>query len=363
MNYTPFTPGFLQAREAALQQWFSTIVASLDDGPEQGSLQPVSGDASFRRYFRGKTATRSWILMDAPPEREAIKPFIDIAGHLAGAGVCVPSIHAIDAAQGFLCLEDFASTLLWAPLHEAGNDNDFGRAGALYEQAMQQLVLIQGCNPIDAGLPAYDEALLGREVALFSDWFCEGILQVTPSSDERSMLDDAYGYLIEMACAQPRVFVHRDYHSRNLMYRGALPPGVLDFQDAVWGPVTYDLVSLLRDCYIAWPAGQVLVWAEQYRLQAMACGIEVQDDPLAFRRDFDLMGIQRHLKAVGIFSRLWLRDGKSAYMKDIPRTLNYITTVAPAYPHLSAFTQWLQVVVLPRVDSAIARETAKGKTA
>jgi aminoglycoside/choline kinase family phosphotransferase len=363
MNFTPYTDDFLQARQAALQQWFSSLVPSLSDGPEDGVLQPVSGDASFRRYFRGRTRTKSWILMDAPPERENSHPFISVARQLSAAGVSVPAIHACDTGRGFMCLDDFGSTLLWEPLNRAAMAQDPEQAGSLYGSAMQQLILIQRCSTADAGLPLYDRPLLLREMALFSDWFCGGIMQLQFDADEKSMFGDLQDFLAEAACAQPQVYVHRDFHSRNLMYRPGLPPGVLDFQDAVTGPVTYDLVSLLRDCYIAWPVDQVLEWAEQYRQQALAAGIRVQDSGTAFRRDLDLMGIQRHLKAIGIFSRLWLRDGKPGYLKDIPRTLAYITGVAPAYPQLQAFADWLQSSVQPGLEAALHRALKAGKPA
>jgi aminoglycoside/choline kinase family phosphotransferase len=362
MNFTPYTPDFLQARQTALQHWFSAQVPQLADGPEVEQLQPVSGDASFRRYFRGRTRTRTWILMDAPPEREDSRPFVTVARQLATGGVCVPVIHAWDQENGFMCLDDFGSTLLWEPLQQALVKQDLAEAGLLYQSAMQQLVKIQRCDTQGAAtLPSYDQALLMREMALFSEWFCSGIMQLAPEETGRGQMPAVHDFLVDAACAQPQVFVHRDFHSRNLMYRQALPLGVLDFQDAVVGPATYDLVSLLRDCYIAWPDAQVKQWAENYRQMAVAAGVGIQDSAAQFERDFDLMGVQRHLKAVGIFSRLWLRDGKPGYLKDIPRTLGYIVSVASAYPELAAFTAWLRNQVQPGLEAALARALAQGQ--
>jgi aminoglycoside/choline kinase family phosphotransferase len=345
----------LQQREQALQQWFVSIAPSLNDGSVQGSLSAVSGDASFRRYFRGFTNTQSWILVDAPPDKENSHTFVEIARRLARGGVAVPEVMAVDLELGFMCLADFGDTLLWSKLDAVQrNASEQPHADALYHSAFMELVKIQQCDGSTPPLPLYDEALLLREMRLFTDWFCGGIMQMTLSSFEVGMLENVYRFLADAARAQPQVFVHRDYHSRNLMYRAGKSPGVIDFQDAVLGPVTYDLVSLLKDVYISWPRAQVNDWVLVYAAYAQDAGVLGHVQPQQFLRAFDLMGVQRHLKVAGIFGRLWLRDGKSRYLQDIPLTLRYIDEVVPEHPELQVFAEWLQAKVLPGLEAALA---------
>jgi aminoglycoside/choline kinase family phosphotransferase len=326
------------------------------DSPPHGDIRAVSGDASFRRYFRGFTGSRSWILVDAPPAKESSHTFVEIARRLARGGVAVPEVVQINLELGFMCLADFGDTLLWSKLDAAQEDPDAQpTADALYHSAFSELLKIQQCDGSTPPLPLYDEALLLREMRLFTDWFCGGIMQFKLSAFEISMLEHVYGFLVEAALAQPQVFVHRDYHSRNLMYRDHAPPGVLDFQDAVLGPVTYDLVSLLKDCYIAWPRERVDGWVLEYAAEAAHAGILVDVVPQKFLRDFNLMGLQRHLKVAGIFGRLWLRDGKSRYLQDIPLTLRYISEVLPDYPELKVFSDWLQTKILPGLEAALVQ--------
>lgn len=305
-------------RLEALRQW-------LEQQPALDNFQiaTASADASFRRYFRitvpnGKTL----IAMDAPPDKEDCGPFIDVTQRLEQAGLRVPHIHAKNLRQGFLLLDDLGEQDY---LQSLSNDN----VDALYRPAIEALIKLQRAD--DRGLPRYDAALLQTEMSLFDDWFLQHHLGLTLDHQARRVLDQLHKVLIENAASQPQVFVHRDYHARNLMFEPACPPGIIDYQDAVIGPITYDLVSLLRDCYIAWPQEQVEHWALLFRDHAMACGQLGAVEESTFLRWFDLMGIQRHLKAIGIFSRLNHRDGKSGYLADIPRTLDYLEQVSRRY--------------------------------
>lgn len=351
---TPLTPETLRQRAAGLQQWFGELLPRIQGGTLQGALRPVSGDASFRRYFRGVTDQGTWILVDAPPEHENSKPFVHVATLLAAGGVAVPAVIATDLSRGFMCLGDLGDTVLWTLLEAARLDPDHRpTASALYQSAFAELLKIQRCDATT--LPPYDAALLLRELRLFTEWFCGGLMQRSLSTAEHALLEDVYAFLVQAALAQPQRFVHRDYHSRNLMYRAGQPPGVIDFQDAVRGPVTYDLVSLLKDCYIEWPRAQVNAWALDYAAQAQRAGILDNVDAAAFLRDFDLMGAQRHIKVLGIFSRLWLRDGKRGYLRDIPLTLRYLVSVLPEHPAMAAFARWLHTAILPDLDAALVR--------
>ncbi|MCB1863894.1 MAG: phosphotransferase [Chromatiales bacterium] len=303
------------------------------------AIAPASGDASFRRYFRAVADGRSWIVMDAPPERENVTPFIAVAETLARAGVQVPRLHAIDRDRGYLLLDDLGSRLYLPALTNATADG-------LYGDALGALATMQAAAPC-ADLPPYDEALLRREMALFPDWLLGRHLGLEPEAAERSVWEVVQDILVANALEQPRVFVHRDYHSRNLMCVDARNPGVLDFQDAVCGPVTYDLVSLLKDCYIAWPRARVVDWAMGYFRLAAARGVLDASLEMRWLRWFDLMGVQRHLKAAGIFARLNHRDGKAGYLPDIPRTLGYITAIADEYPELGGLAAMIERHVAP----------------
>ncbi len=296
----------------------------------------ASSDASFRRYFRIKTSDGTFIVMDAPPDKEKLVPFIQVAGLMANAGLHTPAIFQHNLADGFLLLEDLGSHCLLEVINTQNADT-------LYETACDSLFKLQSkCALLNSPLPAYDRALLERELAIFEEWFLGHYLDIeTPAIWQK-----VCSLLINSALEQPITLVHRDYHSRNLMVLADNDLGVIDFQDAVLGAITYDLVSLLRDCYIAWDTEQVENWmtAHYKRLHAadlINCELE------QFRRWFDLMGMQRHLKAIGIFSRLNFRDNKPNYLNDIPRTLNYVVTVAKHYPELDEFSAFLTNTLLP----------------
>lgn len=324
----------MNPREQQLRLWLDGIVGAAY------VLTRASDDASFRRYFRVQTEDGdSHIVMDAPPELENTGPFARISALLAAAGVHVPEVLAWDRQQGFMLLTDLGDRQYASVLSEQTVDK-------LYRDALVTLFRLQGITDTDS-LPPYDRALLQRELGIFREWLLEAALQWTPDAGQETMLNGVFARLVENALAQPRVFVHRDYHSRNLMYCESNNPGVLDFQDAVYGPVTYDLVSLLRDCYIAWPAQRVQQWLQQCWQDLHAAG-RIDCDIDTFRRWFDLMGMQRHLKAAGIFCRLKLRDGKDGYIADIPRTLNYVISVATAYPEFADFAAFLESEVMPR---------------
>ncbi len=337
----------MDQRAAALRDWASE---QLND--ENIQLAPASADASFRRYFRVHHDKRSYILMDAPPPQEDVRPFVAVARALLQADVHVPQVLAEDVARGFLLLSDLGNQTYLNALNASSVDQ-------LYGDALMALHRIQRGGPGEEALPSYDQALLLREMRLFSDWLIGQYLQL-PLDDVQDMLEEVYRLLAESALTQPRVCVHRDYHSRNLMLLDENNPGILDFQDAVFGPITYDLVSLLRDCYIRWPKEQVEGWALRFREQAIQSGVLQPDqaDEATFLRWFDLMGVQRHLKASGIFARLFVRDAKPGYLADIPRTLGYITEVAPAYPALAPLATLIEERVMPQLKSRIARDTA-----
>ncbi len=300
-------------------------------------IEPASEDASFRRYFRVRSDDGSLIVMDAPPEREDPERFVDLARALARIGLHVPEIVHTDVAKGFVLMSDLGSTLY---LDVLGEDT----VERLYGDALGALVVLQACGPRDYSPPPYDRGLLWAEMELFRRWYLERHLAVALDASQRRLLDEAFALLADAALQQPRVWVHRDYHSRNLMVTAAHNPGVLDFQDAVIGPVTYDLVSLLRDCYIAWPRERVEGWALGYHDLALQTGILRERDEEQFLRWFDLMGVQRHLKASGVFARLNHRDQKPGYLGDIPRTLGYVRDVASRYGELASLGQLLDDV-------------------
>ena len=303
-------------------------------------LEPASADASFRRYFRIRFSGETRIVMDAPPEFEDVRPFVRLSGQLHELGLNVPRVLEQDIGQGFLLLDDLGSQPYLAAL-------DGESADRLYGDALGALMTLQACGPVDGDMPRYDRPLLMQEMTLFLDWFLVRHLGLTPDDDLRERLSTVFGMLADEALRQPRVCVHRDYHSRNLMVHGEHNPGILDFQDAVVGPVTYDLVSLLRDCYIAWPRERVEDWALGYHEIAVHAGILHEEDERGFLRSFDLMGVQRHLKAIGIFARLHHRDGKPGYLADIPRTLDYVREVSARYPQLAGLHDLIEERIVP----------------
>jgi len=291
-----------------------------------GSLTAASSDASFRRYFRWQADGRSFIIMDAPPPQENCRPFVEIARLLATAGVNVPVIHAQDLERGFLLLSDLGNQT-YLDVIDAGN------ADALFDDAIDALLAFQRL-PMDAPLPSYDLALLRCEVELFPEWYVGHELGKTFDQHQLALWQQASSLLIDSALAQPKVLVHRDYMPRNLM-RSVPNPGVLDFQDAVYGPVTYDITCLFKDAFLSWPQPQVAAWLRDYWERARAEGIPVQSDFEDFHRASDLMGVQRHLKVIGIFARICHRDGKPRYLADVPRFFSYIEEVISRRPELS----------------------------
>lgn len=336
----------MDQRREDLAQWAAAMIRQHAEYDVKTDMTMVSGDASFRRYFRLHYLNHSWIAVDAPADKEDNPRFVTIARAWYNHHVAVPKVIAHDFERGFMLLEDFGDQLLWPALHAPATER--AQVIALYEQAIAQLLHIQTL-PVQA-LPPYDAELLDREMALFRDWLCVQQLGMTLTDEEKTLLIDTFALLKASALAQPQVAVHRDFHSRNLMLRNDGSLGVIDFQDAVAGPATYDLVSLLRDCYVRWPADMVEELAASYWEQARPLGIYLGEWS-RFQRDFDLMGLQRHLKAAGIFARLNLRDGKSGYLNDIPNTCQYLLQVSARYPELAAFHQWLQQVFMPQLGS------------
>lgn len=337
----PAEPPAPDLRREALVHWLAGL------GYPAVDLRPASGDASFRRYFRFSAAGATLIAMDAPPQQEDCTPFLQVQGLLQRAGVTVPGVLAADLEDGFLLLTDLGRENY---LEALTGDN----ADALYGDALDSLARAQRALGGDARetLPPYDEALLRREMDLFRDWLLARHLGLSLTGREQRVWEDDCDALVAAALGQPRGFVHRDYHSRNLMH---LPdganPGVLDFQDAVCGPITYDLVSLLRDCYIAWPESRVRTWALEFLERPGIAEAAGQPSPEQWLRWFDLMGVQRHLKASGIFARLWLRDGKPGYLADIPRTLGYIVEIGSRHPDTRRLADLVRGRVLPALPS------------
>lgn len=308
-----------------------------------GQIAPASSDASFRRYFRITLPGKSYIVMDAPPEKEDCGPFIKISASMAGYGLNVPLVLEQDLAQGFLLLSDLGHQQYLPALNEQSVDQ-------LYGDAITALVQLQANGKLtDAALPRYDHALLMREMALFQEWFLEKHLQIRLTTEQQHELDEVLEWLAQQSLQQPYVWVHRDYHSRNLMLTTQHNPGVLDFQDAVIGPVSYDLVSLLKDCYIAWPRQRVEAWVAQYRQQAMAAGVNAGESQQQLLHWFDMMGVQRHLKVLGIFARLNIRDGKPGYLQDIPRIMEYVLEVVRRVPELLPLRRLLEEQVKPEM--------------
>jgi len=320
-----------------MKDWVNRIDAVAGSNPTL-----ASGDASFRRYFRLHAGGRSFIIMDAPPQREDCLPFLRVAGYLEAMQLNAPRIVEANLDDGFLLLSDLGSRLY---LDELQQNPD--AAGTLYSDAISALLTMQRRGvAYQSLLPPYDDVLLRFELSLFHDWLCGEHLGLSLSAPEEQSWQTCCDVLTENALDQPQVFVHRDYHSRNLMVMEHDNPGILDFQDAVEGPLTYDLVSLLKDCYVQWPAEQVRQWALEF-YGALEQSIRTQVDELQFRRYFELMGVQRHVKAAGIFARLNHRDGKSAYLADIPRTLSYIVELGPDYEELRFLVDLIESRVLP----------------
>jgi len=326
-------------RQQQLTDWLSGLYPK-----QEFSLAPASADASFRRYFRATFADRSTkVVMDAPPQHEDCKPFLHIGKLFEEAGAHVPHVYAQDLAQGFLLLSDLGDTTYLQTL-------DAGSASRLYGAATDALIRIQLASKPDE-LPPYDEALLRRELNLFPEWYIAKHLGVTLTAKQQTKLEQVFDRILMNSLAQPNVYVHRDYHSRNLMNIGTplsnslpragertnekdnflLSPGILDFQDAVYGPITYDLASLFKDAYIKWEEAEIIDWLIRYWEQARKAGLPVRADFGAFYRDYEMMGVQRHIKVLGIFARLYHRDGKDGYLKDMPLVMEYLVKACERY--------------------------------
>lgn len=305
------------------------------------SWQALHGDAGFRRYFR-LASEPSLLAVYAPPATEDSAQFIALARHLRKHGVLAPAIASADVERGYLLIEDFGPDLLLSALQDNTVD-------ALYAAALESLMHLQSVPTDSLQLPIYDRTRLQAEMGLFPEWFVERLLQHSLSIVEQQMLEAWFAELTHSALSQPQVFVHRDFHSRNLVLRNGGPPGVIDFQDAVVGPITYDLVSLLRDCYVSWPTHRVRGWATDYATSAIDTGLMDPVSEQTFLRWFDFMGLQRHIKVLGIFARLSLRDQKHNYLHDLSLVLAYTLSVARQYPEAKDFVEWFEATLLPKI--------------
>jgi aminoglycoside/choline kinase family phosphotransferase len=304
-------------RERQITEWLIGLFPG-----EKFTIYPASADASFRRYFRAKFADKTLVVMDAPPQHEDCKPFLHVGRLFEEAGVHVPHVHAQDLAQGFLLLSDLGgSTYLQVLTKE--------NAQSLYAEATDALIKIQLASRM-AELPAYDETLLRRELNLFPEWYIAKHLGINLTPKQSDALERTCQKILSNNLAQPCVYVHRDYHSRNLM-NSQPNPGVLDFQDAVYGPITYDLASLFKDAYIKWDEEEVMDWIIRYWEKARKAGLPVREDFGEFYRDYEMMGVQRHIKVLGIFARLYHRDGKDGYLKDMPLVMDYLRRACERY--------------------------------
>ena len=323
-------------RKQLLQDWLNAL-----PGYAFSDVVSASADASFRRYFRSadKNSGKSYVIMDAPPEKEDCEPFIRIAKMLRSAGINAPEIIEQDLSQGFLLLTDLGDQQYLSHLNER-------HAETLYSDAVSTLIHMQNIKPeAMKELPVYDDQRLRDEMALFEQWYLNRHLDVQLTDQQKTTLAATFDLLIRSALEQPQTFVHRDYHSRNLMLLQKQNPGVIDFQDAVIGPCTYDLVSLFKDCYIEWPREKIEQWLEDY-LYKSGLIHEAHVEREQFIKWFDFMGVQRHLKVLGIFARLNYRDGKENYLNDLPLTLKYVVDACARYDELKPLQQLLEQTVL-----------------
>jgi aminoglycoside/choline kinase family phosphotransferase len=327
----------LVAREQLLTHWVAQQVSAEESVIQ---LKPIANDAGFRRYFRFATPSH-WLAVDAPPQTEDSRQFVALARYLNAQGISTPKIMAVDEKEGLLLVEDFGDELLHHQLTIESADK-------FYHQTFKTLLKLQACPDDQALIPRYDQVLLQRELLIFSEWFVSELLKYSLNAEEKSLLEEVFSLLETTALNQPQTLVHRDFHSRNLLIRDNENLGVIDFQGALWGACTYDLVSLLRDCYIRWPADKVKTWALSYRHEAIQAGLLASSiDEVQFLRWFDLVGLQRHIKVLGIFARLHLRDNKAHYLQDLPLVIRYTLEVAQNYPELHGFVSWFKERLLP----------------
>ncbi len=329
----------MHTRQNELNKWLEGIF-----GNTPFTLVPLAGDASFRQYFRLHYGELTRVVMDAPPDKETITSFINIGNKLATIGIHTPKILAFEQAQGFILLEDLGDELLLRALSR-------NNAEQLYTAAMTTLLHIQQCPTTHPQLPDFDKNFMLQELSLFHEWFLHAYLELQLNANERLLLNETFDWLATQIMAQPYVFIHRDYHARNLIVIGQKNPvdiGVIDFQDAMRGPFTYDLVSLLKDCYIQWPREQVIHWLTHFHHKTPH---KYAWSLTEFIRGFDLCGLQRHLKVLGIFCRLHLRDNKAAYLRDLPLTFNYVSACLENYNELQPLYHFMQQrVYLPFIE-------------
>ncbi|MES2048660.1 MAG: phosphotransferase [Pseudomonadota bacterium] len=328
-------------RIAAIHTWLKTITAP---NLRLETMRPASADASFRRYFRiDGDDGQSYIVMDAPQPVEDVRPFIQIAELFAQIKLTVPKVLAQDIQQGLLLLTDLGTQMYFDVLKDSQANDKNETTHKLYMDAINSLVLMQSHSQAEV-LPEYDRAFLLRELMIFPEWYINKHLGVTLDAEQNASLLKVFDALLANIVAQPQVYVHRDYHSRNLMVMDQGNPGILDFQGALYGPITYDLVSLLRDAYLQWDEEKVLDWAIRYWEKARRAGLPVTPDFDQFYRDFEFMGLQRHIKILGIFARLAHRDGKQAYLNDIPLVMSYVRKTAQRYNILIPLLRLLDVI-------------------
>lgn len=320
----------MHTRQNELNKWLEHIFKN-----NSFTLSPLAGDASFRRYFRLQCGDLSYVVMDAPPEKESVAEFIEIGQKLAAIGIHTPAILTVEASLGFLLLEDLGDQLLLSVVSKENADH-------FYTAAMTTLLRLQQCSLDEFKRSEFNQAHMLQELSLFREWFLHAALGIELDATEISTLDTTFEWLTKEIAMQPQVLIHRDYHSRNLLIVGDKTPldiAVIDFQDAMLGPLTYDLVSLLKDCYIQWPRDRVLHWLN-YFYQKTTCSHLLSFE--AFVRAFDLCGLQRHLKVLGIFCRLHLRDKKTAYLRDLPLTFHYVNACLESYPELQPLQNFIQ---------------------
>jgi N-acetylmuramate 1-kinase len=317
----------MQSREHALNYWLKEELA-----PENFTLTPLSGDASFRRYFRLAVGQKKFVIMDAPPEKEPLDNFLFVQSILKQAQICVPECFAKETTQGFLMLSDFGDQLLLSSLTPENTQTS-------YQQSIDTIIQLQNIPLTQVPtLPHFNEAHIRQELSLFKDWFLQKLLGLTLTDKELTMIESMVDFLVLALTQQPQVFIHRDYHSRNIMRLENNELGIIDFQDAMVGPWTYDLVSLLKDCYIQWPQATLNQWIDYYCTHSPLIH---QHDASHFMQSFELCGLQRHLKVLGIFSRLALRDNKTQYLNDLPLTLNYVINSLATQPELQTLYQFM----------------------